>query len=367
MLASGVQRRRGTEPWNWGPDRADSASGTDDEYKFGTATGNGTVLYAIDTGIYASHDDFRGRVVDGFSIGCPTGKEKECGGRWLHKGIITEQTLSSRSFVADSGDACDGHGTHTASIAAGTIFGAAKEAEIVAVQGLDCNGTAANSMFIAALDWAVRDALKRGKPAVMTMSLGGDRDELLDRAAQRAKGHGFTVVTASGNDAGDSCDMSPGADPAAISVAASDETDALASYSNYGKCTDIIAPGSSIAAAYVTSRTASAQLSGTSMATPLVAGAVLQLLQKRAHATPTQIGMALRCLSTKGAVTGLSASTVNRLVHTGSALDEGSALLDEIMNLKEGDALPAGCSDAQPASTHAKVAASALLPSRHGQ
>jgi subtilisin family serine protease len=235
--------------------------------------------------------------------------------------------------------------------------GAAKEAEIVAVQGLDCNGTAANSMFIAALDWAVRDALKRGKPAVMTMSLGGDRDELLDRAAQRAKGHGFTVVTASGNDAGDSCDMSPGADPAAISVAASDETDALASYSNYGKCTDIIAPGSSIAAAYVTSRTASAQLSGTSMATPLVAGAVLQLLQKRAHATPTQIGMALRCLSTKGAVTGLSASTVNRLVHTGSALDEGSALLDEIMNLKEGDALPAGCSDAQPAEGRCERAA----------
>ena len=101
-------------------------------------------------------------------------REKDCGGRWLHKGHITQDVLAKSKFRSDSGEACDSHGTHTASTAAGRLYGVAKEADIVVVQGLDCNGTASNSMFIAALDWAVDDAKKRGRPAVMTMSLGGD-------------------------------------------------------------------------------------------------------------------------------------------------------------------------------------------------
>ena len=133
---SGVEKRdsTGSQFWNWGPDRIDAASGTDDRYTFGQATGKGTVLYTIDTGVYVDHDEFVGRVVDGYSIGCPTGAEKECGGRWLHKGHITSDVLSKSRFVSDSGEACDSHGTHTASTAAGHLYGVAKEAEVVVVQ-----------------------------------------------------------------------------------------------------------------------------------------------------------------------------------------------------------------------------------------
>jgi len=125
-----------------------------------------------------------------------------------------------------------------------------------------------------------------------------------------------------GNDGGDSCEMSPGADPAAISVGATDQTDHLASYSNRGMCTDILAPGSSITAAYVSSPTSAASLSGTSMATPHVAGAVLQLLQMRPHYNPAQIAAALSCLATKNIVSGIFDNTPNHLLHTGTALDE---------------------------------------------
>jgi len=197
----------------------------------------------------------------------------------------------------------------------------------VVVQGLDCNGTASNSMFIAALDWAVGDAQKRGKPAVMTMSLGGDRDASLDQAARRAAQAGFAVVTASGNDGGDSCDMSPGADEAAISVAASDRDDSLALYSNRGKCTNLVAPGSNIVAACIgSSPDSAASLSGTSMATPHDAGAVLQLLQAHPTYQPADISRALDCMATKGVIKHLPAGTPDRLLHTGAYLDAPSSV-----------------------------------------
>ena len=323
------------------------------------------MLYTIDTGVYTAHEDFGDRIVDGYSIGCPTGKEKECGGRWLHKGHITSEVLASTKFRSDSGEACDSHGTHTASTAAGRLYGVAKEAEIVVVQGLDCNGTASNSMFIAALDWAVGDAKRRGKPAVMTMSLGGDRDSSLDQAAQRAAAHGFAVVSASGNDGGDSCDMSPGADAHAISVGAVDRSDRLASYSNRGKCTNLLAPGTQIIAACIgEGRDSAAALSGTSMATPHVAGAVLQLLQAHPHYQPADIMHALDCMATKGVVSGLDGATPDRLLRTGAWLAEPANVgaLDALDGAANGTLQAQGAEGVSALLRSAKCHASA----RHG-
>ena len=369
MITSGVEVRSGSfgEFWNWGPDRIDQTLGTNNRYSFGNSTGRGTVLYTIDTGIYVHHSDFAGRIVDGYSIGCPTGNEEACRtGQWVHKGYITDDTPTASGFQSDTGERCDSHGTHTASTAAGRLYGVAKEAEIVVVQGLDCNGTASNSMFIAALDWAVGDARRRGKPAVMSMSLGGDRDDLLDQAAQRASAHGFTVVTASGNDGGDSCAMSPGGAKEAISVAAIDQTDTIAPYSNRGACTNLIAPGTGIVAAYIgSSKDSAAALSGTSMATPHVAGAVLQLLQHYPHYTPLDISRALTCMSTKGVVNGLDAQTPNHLLHTGTMLAEAqnAQLLGQIQGASGRDvtAQQMGCLD-DPSSGGSQQAHGALQP-----
>ena len=174
---------------------------------------------------YVDHEDFTGgRVIDGWSIGCPTGTEADCGGRWLQKGHLTHKLMQTSTFRSSSGVVCEGHGTHTASVAAGRLYGVAKAAEIVVVQGLDCNGTASDSMFIAALDWAVSHAKQHGKPAVMSMSLGGNSARALDEAARRSIEAGYSVVAASGNYAEDSCTMSPGAQAGTISVASVGKT-----------------------------------------------------------------------------------------------------------------------------------------------
>ena len=331
MIKSGVEYRSKVSPygrhWNWGIDRIDGKE--DDEYDFGKATGKGTVLYTIDTGVFIDHEEFekeKGRIIGGWSVGCPTGQEEDCGTRWLHQGHLTHQILETSSFRSMNGEVCEGHGTHTASTAAGKLYGVAKEAEIVVVQGLDCNGTASDSMFIAALDWAVAHAKTHGKPSVMSMSLGGKVNRALNMAAKRAIEAGYTVVAASGNNGDDSCKMSPGAQPGTISVAASDDEDTLAGYSNHGKCTTVVAPGSQIVAAWTTGPTDATSMSGTSMATPHVAGAVLQLLGKFPDFKPEDVRRALACMAEEGTVhdNGMMdefGGTPNRFLRTGKRLD----------------------------------------------
>lgn len=337
MLKAGVEYRSKVSPtgrhWNWGMDRVDGKE--DDEYDFGHATGKGAVLYTIDTGVYIDHEEFeqklKHRIIGGWSVGCPTGKEAECGTRWLHQGHLTQKILQTSSFKSMNGEVCEGHGTHTASTAAGKLYGVAKEAEIVVVQGLDCNGTASDSMFIAALDWAVSHAKTHGKPSVMSMSLGGKANRALNKAAQNAIEAGYSVVAASGNSGEDSCRMSPGAQPGTISVAASDDDDALASYSNHGKCTTLIAPGSSIVAAWTSGTTDATSMSGTSMATPHAAGAVLQVLGKFPHYKPEEVRRALACMAQNNIVHGNGmmeeyGGTPNRLLRTGVSLDMAESL-----------------------------------------
>ena len=154
---------------------------SDDRYDYGDARGDDALIYIIDTGVRISHSDFGGRAVAGFSARCPTGYEDDCtsrGGQWLYQGVVTPS----------EGSSCDSiHGTHCAGTAAGTKYGVAKGATIVAVQGLACTGSGTTSDEIAGIEWSVDDAQRRrAVAAVISMSLGGGANEAEDRAIAAA-------------------------------------------------------------------------------------------------------------------------------------------------------------------------------------
>jgi len=324
--------------WNWGLDRIDQPSAAlDDVYHYGAATGNGTTLYSLDTGILIDHDDFGGRAVPGFSAGCPTGMELGCLDQWVYKGVI------------DGSRTCHEHGTHVASTAAGTLYGVASAAEIVAVQVLNCaDGSGSDEGIVQGIDWVIHDAKTRPepRPSVISMSLGGDeRDDTLDHALKEAADWGILVVVAAGNDGidADACVGSPSASAYVLTVGASglaEQTvaegnlldtprlyDVVADFSDTGKCVDLFAPGVEVLAAIPTpgSTHYTSIMSGTSMATPLVAGVALQLWGLHPTLSPDQIKHALLCASAEGLVRGLPAheETPNRLLQGGAQLVSG--------------------------------------------
>jgi subtilisin family serine protease len=270
----------------WGLDRIDSlALPLDGIYTF-TRTALGVTTYVVDTGVRASHVDFGGRVQAGFSS------------------------------VADGRgtDDCNGHGTHVAGTIAGNTFGVAKSASVVPVRVLACDGAGTLSGVIAGLDW-IGANYTPGTPAVVNMSLGGGASSSLDAAVSGLIAKGITVVVAAGNSATDACTASPARVPAAITVAASTSADNFASYSNFGNCVDVIAPGSSIASTWFSSDTASAVASGTSMAAPHVAGAVALMLEA-GYKEPGLIAASLTAKAAKDKVSNMRPGTVNYLVHT---------------------------------------------------
>ena len=214
-----------------------------------------------------------------------------------------------------------------ASTAAGSRYGVAKEATIVAVQALDCKGNAHDSVFISAMDWAVADIKKARVPSVISISLGGKHAEILDDAARRVVDAGVTLVTAAGNLGANACQTSPGDSPKSITVGAVDQFDRWSSFSNWGPCVTLFAPGQDITAAYprvgedgqVRTDGAGTE-SGTSMATPHVAGAALQILQLHPTFSPADVRRALLCMATAGVIKGLGPSSPNRLLHAGNDL-----------------------------------------------
>jgi subtilisin family serine protease len=270
----------------WGLDRIDSPNLPRDNFYTYSSSGSGVTAYVVDTGIISNHVDFTSRVTTGFSA------------------------ISDANGTSD----CNGHGTHVAGTIGGSTYGVAKNVRLVPVRVLDCAGSGSNSGVIAGLEWIGRNYVA-GTPAVVNMSLGGGISSALDSAVNALISKGIVVVVAAGNSTVDACTSSPARVPAAITVAASTSTDAFASYSNFGSCVDVVAPGSSIVSAWITSDTSAATASGTSMASPHVAGTIALYLSG-GYKDPGALQATLLQKATKGKVTSIRTGTPNLMVHT---------------------------------------------------
>ncbi|MFV5363560.1 S8 family peptidase [Acinetobacter oleivorans] len=268
---------------DWGLDRIDQkALPLNSAYSY-LQTGSGTTAYIVDTGILSTHQQFSGRVLSGYTA------------------------ISDGNGTTD----CNGHGTHVAGTVGGSTYGVAKNVSLVPIRILGCDGSGASSNVIAGLDWILKNGKK---PGVVNMSLGGDANTSLDSAVENLFNNGYVMVVAAGNSNADACSSSPARVSKAITVAATDNTDTRASYSNYGSCVDIFAPGSQINSSWIGSNTATKVLNGTSMATPHVVGVVAEMLQSTPTATPQTISTNLLNQASSNVVKNPSGSP-NRLLY----------------------------------------------------
>lgn len=259
-----------------------------------TADGTGVTAYVIDTGITYNHTDFGGRAHPGFDA------------------------ITKGGGAVD----CNGHGTHVSGTIGGTTYGVAKKVSLVGVRVLDCSGSGTTAQVVAGLDWVTANH-QAGAPAVANMSLGGGADTAIDTAVKNAIADGITFGVAAGNNGGfvqdllgtsDACTGSPARVPAALTVAATDNTDTRASYSSIGKCVDLFAPGTSITSDWMGSTTATNTISGTSMATPHVVGVAALYLTSHPAATPATVASALVTNATSGAVKSPGSGSPNKLL-----------------------------------------------------
>ena len=272
----------------WGLDRVDQHPlPLDGSYTYNN-DGTGVTVYIIDTGIRFDHVDFGGRAVTG----------------------VDEVTTGGNA--AD----CNGHGTHVSGTVGGSTYGIAKNVRLVAVRVLNCQGSGTTSGVIAGIDWVTSDHNAKGGSASANMSLGGGFSSTLNQAVANSVAAGVVYAVAAGNSTADACSSSPSSEASAITVAASQSNDAFASFSNFGTCVDIIAPGVNITSDWYTTATATNTISGTSMATPHVAGAAALYLAANPGSTPAQVASALTANATANAVSGVPAGTPNALLYT---------------------------------------------------
>jgi subtilisin family serine protease len=272
-------------PPSWGLNRIDQRNlPLDNRYTY-TPNGSGVTVYIIDTGIRTTHTTFGGRAVWGTNT---TGD-----------GNNTD---------------CNGHGTHVAGTVGGSQYGVAKGTRLVAVKVLTCSGSGSTTGVVSGINFVTQQHTATQRAAA-NMSLGGGASTALDNAVRNSITDGVTYAIASGNSNANACNFSPARVTQALTVNASTQTDARASFSNIGTCTDIFAPGQGITSSWSTSNTATNTISGTSMATPHVAGAAALYLQTHA-ATPAQVASALIANSTPNKITNPGSGSPNRLLFT---------------------------------------------------
>jgi len=267
----------------WGLDRIDQRNRpTNGTYVF-NHTGAGVFAYVIDTGIRTTHTQFGGRAANVFDA------------------------------FGGSGADCNGHGTHVSGTIGGSTYGVAKSVNLRGVRVLDCNGSGSTSGVIAGVDFV---RTNHSNPAVANMSLGGGASSSLDTAVNNLSNSGVAIAVAAGNSNANACNSSPARAANAITVGSTTSTDARSSFSNFGTCLDLFAPGSSILSSWFSSDTATATLSGTSMASPHVAGVAALYKQVNPSASSTTVRNAIVNGATTNVVTNAGTGSPNRLLYS---------------------------------------------------
>ena len=274
---------------SWGLDRIDQRDlPLNNSYTYPNTASNVTA-YIIDTGIRVTHNDFGGRAVHG------------------------RDTVDNDNDASD----CNGHGTHVAGTVGGTSQRVAKGVKLVAVRVLNCQGSGTLAGVAGGIDWVTSN--HTSGPAVANMSLGASgSNTTMENAVRNSIADGVTYAIASGNSNSNACNFTPARVAEAITVNSTDRNDARSSFSNYGTCTDIFAPGRDITSAWHTSNTATNTISGTSMATPHVAGGAALYLGANPSASPAAVQTALKDNATKGKVTNAGSGSPNNLLYVGT-------------------------------------------------
>ncbi|KAI8605253.1 cuticle-degrading serine protease [Dissophora ornata] len=279
-----------SSPPSWGLTRVSERNlSLTASYLYNDAAGQGVTAYVVDTGVYAGHSDFGGRA----SMGA--------------------------NFISGSSNTDEnGHGTHVSGTIGGTKYGIAKKVKIVGVKVLDADGSGSTSGVVAGMDWVAQHAVA-GK-SVVNMSLGGSKSQAINDAAGRLFAANIPLIVAAGNDATvNACNGSPSGAPNTYTVAASDKTDTVASFSSYGSCVEIFGPGVGITSAWIGSSTASNTISGTSMATPHVVGVAALYLSFNSLPTAQSVFDKLTQTATAGKIKGSLKGSPNVLVFNGAA------------------------------------------------
>ncbi len=275
-------------PLSWGLDRIDQRGNVLDRKFLYDNVGAPVNVYVLDTGIYTGHSQFEGRAVSGYN------------------------------FVDNTADAsdCNGHGTHVAGTVGAKDYGVCKHCKLIAVKVLGCSGNGTLSGVISGINWAIAHASSTGVPSVFSLSLGGAFSSFLNNAVESAIASGFVTVVAAGNSNMNACSFSPASAPSAITVGAISQAGSKSSYSNFGSCVDIFAPGDNIPSTWIGSSAAVNILSGTSMAAPHVAGIAAVYRSYNPLKTAAEVrAFIVEQTSTRGVISGLGATSPNRLLY----------------------------------------------------